>query len=388
MESLTPLFKCMTEGVQRLAHQEAEEEKAAVEATRAIVQAENQKPPRKKQRTQEDLARRCRRLTIRIASMANRCFWVSAAELTIHILTDGDCLQSHMNLTLFTKQLQWAMQQCKKILNKEIPEHDRQQEFRNVETVSVQVAATGSRPDSDNEDVKEDIDVGKIEACTHSTNTSDDYAHRGPKLSSLPLYVYRMYVRRVPKPGRARAMLPTIFFFEPHYALSTSYAQEIVLHNIHVPTIDGFQCPTVEQDAEQNALLKAILFTPWSCTDPMTCGSVLTYRGLLSNGSHPEVEAGNHLCAAAPSSGSSAAPKPTVVSDVDGDRPDCVRAYTFQRAWHLRSSEIQVLGERAQCRCLAARKRLVLADTTLFADVKEGKAQIQHGEEVLSLIHI
>ena len=264
MESLTPLFKCMTEGVQRLAHQEAEEEKAAVEATRAIVQAENQKPPRKKQKTQEDLARRCRRLTIRIASMANRCFWVSAAELTIHILTDGDCLQSHMNLTLFTKQIQWAMQQCKKILNNDIPEDDQQQEFRNVETVSVQVAATGSRPDSDDEDVKENIDVGKIEACTHSTNTSDDYAHRGPKLSSLPLYVYRMYVRRIPRPGRARAMLPTIFFFEPHYALSASYAQEVVLHNIHVPTIDGFQCPTVEQDAEQNALLKAILFTPWS----------------------------------------------------------------------------------------------------------------------------
>ena len=45
--------------------------------------------------------------------MANRCFWISAAELTVHILTDGDCLQSHNNSTIFTRQLQWAMQQSK-----------------------------------------------------------------------------------------------------------------------------------------------------------------------------------------------------------------------------------------------------------------------------------
>ena len=114
--------------------------------------------------------------------------------------------------------------------------------------------------------------ISKVEVCTQSTNAADDFAHRGRQLQNMPFYVYRMYVRRIPK---RKAGSPTIFAFEPHYALARGYAQEVVLVNINVPTIDGFQCPTVEQDAEQNALLKAILFSPWACTDPMTCGNVL-----------------------------------------------------------------------------------------------------------------
>ena len=125
-----------------------------------------------------------------------------------------------------------------------------------------------------------DVDIEKIEACTTSTNASDDYANRGQKLSAMCFYVYRMYVRRV----RKRSPAPNIFGFEKHYVLAQSYVQEVVLHNIHVPTIDGFHCPTVVQDAEQNALLKTILFSPWSCTDPMTCGSAQNFRHLLSDG--------------------------------------------------------------------------------------------------------
>ena len=87
-----------------------------------------------------------------------------------------------------------------------------------METVSVLVAtgsAGASQPGvDDDEEEKEDdnIDIVKVEAITHSTNTSDDYAHRGPKLSSLPLYVYRMYVRRIPRPRREKSISPTIFF--------------------------------------------------------------------------------------------------------------------------------------------------------------------------------
>ena len=128
----------------------------------------------------------------------------------------------------------------------------------------------------------------------------------------------------------------------------------------------GFQCPTVEQDAEQNALLKAILFTPWSCTNPMTCGNFITYKCLLSNGTHPDANL--------TSAGSDGTPPP----------PAC--SYTFKRAWRLRSAEIHVLADRAQCRCMAARKRLVLADTTLFADMKEPKAEIENGEEIWRLL--
>ena len=248
MESLTPLFKCLTEGVHRFERQEAEEE-AAEEQARISATVE---PARKKPKTREDLARRCRRLTIRLASMANRCFWLSAAELLIHVFADGDCLQSHRNITVFTKQLQWAMQQCKKIMNAEIPEESREQEYRNVEAVSVVVQSASAivsqhgvstasqRALSENEEESDDdVDVVKIEACTTSTNASDDYAHRGPELANLTLYTYRMYVRRVPKPRRGKPVASTIFLFEKHYALSTSYAQEVALHTVSVPTIDG-----------------------------------------------------------------------------------------------------------------------------------------------------
>jgi len=393
MESLTPLFKCLTQGIHRLECQEAEEKKAAEEQKKsALADGESVilKIANKSRQTMEDIAYRCRRLTIRLHSMANRCFWLSAAELLIHVFADGDCLQSHKNITIFTKQLQWACQQCKQILNKDIPEVRREQEFKNIETVTVHVASTSDRvsqpggdgvaqpvqrenaedDDDDEDDGSDHEDIVKIEASTNSTNASDDYAHRGPKLGNLPLYIYRMYVRRIPKPKPGTPVAPTVFFFELHYALSRQYAQEMVLHNEHVPTIDGFQCPTVEQDAEQNALCKAILFTPWACTNPMTCGHVLTQRGLLSDGNHPE--------------GGAPQPAPLLSEQTDTSPPTC--AYTFQRAWKLRSSEIHMLADRAHCRCLAARKRLVMADTILFADTKEPPALIEESEQVRHIL--
>ena len=240
MESLTPLFRSMTDGVHRLERQEEQEEAEAESARKAAADETGLEPAPKQQKTMEDIARRARRLTIRLASMANRCFWVSAAELTVHILTDGDCLQSHNNITIFTRTLQWAMQQCKRHLNDETLEEEPQQALRNVETVAVHV----SDDDQDSDSAEDgNVNISKLEACTHSTNASDDYAHRGTKLRTMPFYVYRMYVRRISKPSRVRARSPTIFFFEPHYALARSYAQELILHNIHVPTIDGFQCP-------------------------------------------------------------------------------------------------------------------------------------------------
>ena len=117
---------------------------------------------------------------------------------------------------------------------------------------------------------------------------------------------------------------------------------------INIPTIDGFQCPTWVQDPEQNSLSKALLFTPWACEGPLACGSVCQYRRLLRDCSRP-------------------AP----------------RSYMFERAWRLRCAEIHVLAARADGRCRHARKRLVLADTTLFSEVKEPRADLDKGELVL-----
>jgi len=326
METLQPLFRCMTDGVMRLEKQEEEEL-----ATRmALAHEAGGEPARKQRKTTEDWVRRARRLTIRLATRANRCFWVSAAELTVHILTDGDCLQSHNHITLFTRQLQWAMDQCKKQLNNEPAEEKPDEGRLHVRTVAFHAAEDKQEEEAgqaENEEEARTLHVAgaaqpadescrspehkddegsvseegtsepelvqhgdqdvhtavisKAEVCTTSTNAGDDFAHRGRQLHTMPFYVYRMYVRRIPKP---KAPSRTVFFFDPHYPLARSYAQEVVLVNISVPTIDGFQCPTVEQDAEQNALLKAILFTPWACPDPLSCGNVLRFRGLLSNG--------------------------------------------------------------------------------------------------------
>ena len=90
MESLTPLFRSMTDGVHRLERQEEQEEADAESARKAAADEAGLEPAPKQQKTVEEITRRARRLTIRLASMANRCFWVSAAELVVHILTDCD----------------------------------------------------------------------------------------------------------------------------------------------------------------------------------------------------------------------------------------------------------------------------------------------------------
>eukprot|EP00969_Alexandrium_andersonii_P237018 10462543-Alexandrium_andersonii.AAC.1 len=62
------------------------------------------------------------------------------------------------------------------------------------------------------------------------------------------------------------------------------------------------------------------------------------------------------------------------------------RRYTFQRAWRLRRSEIHVLAGRADGRRAAARKWLVLADTTAFAERKEPTSEVAAGEDVKALL--
>ena len=158
--------------------------------------------------------------------MANRCFWLSTTEVALHILTGGDCLQSHHNVRLFTRQLQWACQQCKRLLNHEGAGEDQQGAQLPIQAVRIQIPVAeegeedaaggtscapqpaGETPAGDEQ--ADGADSEDMQVCTTSTNTADDYAHRGPRLQSMPYYIYRMYVRRVLKPSRAEAnALPT-----------------------------------------------------------------------------------------------------------------------------------------------------------------------------------
>ena len=105
MEALTPLFKSMAEGIHRLARQEALEKADAESVRAAAADPDGGDAQETRRRSQEDIARRARRVTCRLAAMGNRCFWLSAAELTLHILTGGDCIQSHNTRKIFTRSL-------------------------------------------------------------------------------------------------------------------------------------------------------------------------------------------------------------------------------------------------------------------------------------------
>ena len=135
--------------------------------------------------------------------------------------------------------------------------------------------------------------------------------------------------------------------------MAQRYVQEVLWTRMNAPAIEGFQCMPWAQDPEDNSLFKALSFTPWACEGPLTCGSVSQYNHLLRNCG----------CLAA-------------------------RPYSFERARRLRCAEIHVLAARADSRCRLALKRLVLADTTLFSELKEPQANLDEDELVLaSLAH-
>ena len=269
------------------------------------------------------------------------------------------------------------MQQCKRQLNHEAGvEEEAPRKEQSIGAVTVRmrttdddIGAANQAPGAVSDD--DDVEIVDVEACTTSTNISDDFAHRGDALHSMPFYVYRMYVRRILRPGKARATDPTVVAFEEHYLLSRTYAQEVILNNINVPTIDGFQCPTWTEDAEQNSLLKALLFTPWRCLHPMTCGTCENFSHMLSNCTCKDNGAAHSVVAPR------GAAQPAASS---------VRKFTFERAWRLRCSELHVLAQRAEARCKNARKKLVLADTILFAKTKEPARQIEEGEEMKRIL--
>ena len=127
----------MTDGVQRLKRQEAVKEAQAETARKTTAEETALEPVTKKQKTMENITRRARRLTLRLASMANRCFGVSAAELAVRILTGGDRMQSHNDLTIVTSTIQWTILQSARHLNNETVEDEPQHSVRSVQAVSV-----------------------------------------------------------------------------------------------------------------------------------------------------------------------------------------------------------------------------------------------------------
>ena len=385
MESLTPLFQTMQTGIQRLEQQEREE---AERSKAAVDQVDTADEAAKKAKTEAESAARARRVTVRLASMANRCYWLSTTEITTHILTGGDALQTHRNARLFTRQLHWMMQECKRALNQEAHLEDTVADRQSLQTAVVQLrvkdeidsdddtsqsALDGDAPEpaedgaslqlaEDGDASRPAVEVTAVDVDTTSTNTSDDYAHRGIRLQSMPFYVYRMYVIRVARKSDHQAHC--LFEFEQHYCMANRYIQKLCLSSMNVPTLDGFQCPTWDQDPEQNSLLKSMLFTPWVCGGPLLCGNSSRFRHMLAR------------CGCSDRS--------TESRDASQLAEVSATQFTFERAWRLRCSEIHVLAARADTKCHAARKHLVMEDTTLFATLAEPREAIRRGEDIKS----
>ena len=220
MQSMTPLFAAMTQGIRKLEEQEKQAEQLADKDPA-------EEPAKKKRKTQEDLQRLARQKCIRLASMANRCYWLSSAEIAVFVLTGGDSISTHRKSRIFTRQLQWIIQECKRILNGDASSSPdpRLANPAVLSTTALSVDLIEGKPSpttgapqpgapaeaaEDNEENdpndpegNEDHDSTEVTAeivssdlLTTTTSFNDDFAHRGPLLRNMVYYTYGMHVER------------------------------------------------------------------------------------------------------------------------------------------------------------------------------------------------
>ena len=159
MEALAPLFKNLHAGIQRLAAEQQEEEAAGKVENRRAEESGGEEPKIRKRsraeeacdeepktwkrgRTTEELQARARKHVLRLASAANRCYWLSTCEVVIQILTGGDCVQRHKNVRLFMRQLAWAMQECKRYLNEKGDEARAPEEMQSSSLAGIRLVAS------------------------------------------------------------------------------------------------------------------------------------------------------------------------------------------------------------------------------------------------------
>ena len=74
MEALTPLFKCMTDGVHRLEREEDQGEAEAESARKEATDETGLEAAPKQPKTKEDIARRARRFQSRRFAACDECF--------------------------------------------------------------------------------------------------------------------------------------------------------------------------------------------------------------------------------------------------------------------------------------------------------------------------
>ena len=169
--------------------------------------------------------------------MANRCYWLSTTEVMTHILSGGDALQTHHNTRVFTRQLQWCMEQCERQLNGEAPIDDILQNELPVQTVKVNLSTEFDNADDALQPIDEAEDDDEDQGCV--------------LLHYLPKAVYVKMTdnkdMHLPTTKHAKADLEGVLAITPtsrpwRFQASSSSANGIQVTRSQIPLLPQKQC--------------------------------------------------------------------------------------------------------------------------------------------------
>ena len=127
-------------------------------------------------------------------------------------------------------------------------------------------------------DLEEDLDISALEA---TTSAHDDWLHRGPFLFDMDFHTYMRFTVRRPRPKDQKVCdvdrAQHCFFFDEHYALSTSHWQQLITDgNAKLVVMEALKCPLPTlNNGEDNAVFKSLIGTLIKCPGPGHCADPL-----------------------------------------------------------------------------------------------------------------
>eukprot|EP00435_Cladocopium_sp_Y103_P021272 s390_g5.t1 len=252
LQTFSPLMRQLADSIAALERDEKQEKIEEDQKLQETTNHQDQKEKAKKISAVQPV-RRARRVLFRMCFAVNRSFWLSCTELYVILTTGASGWQTHAEKPLFLARLLFMARHAKQLLEK----HSHHEE--NVEEPAApldmnEVELSFADDENDNEPNPK---------LSQTTSVVDDYMHRGPQWKDMSLYLYCMHVRRVPR-SRFQSQSCQVVFFDPHYKLFRTYVQRLNFY-CAIPRLIGPHIPTIEQDAETNALIKGVLFHPFRC---------------------------------------------------------------------------------------------------------------------------
>lgn len=243
---------------------------------------------------------KAKRIVTRLAMACNRSSWVSTTEMASTLMTGAHFWCSHDEVPLFLSRCLFLVKECIRLLNGS--------NFALIEPAAVNINAVEIKEPDDNglevsdvennldpDDAEEELasadDQDKVDQTQEEQNNEtfavlrtttslhDDWLHRGEILRPLSFIVYASRVHRVRKPAKVNADSAEIYYpFEPHYALSHLYCQQI-RNRVRITRLVGCACPPCTHDSmEEHAEYNLVLFGDTFCPGPGCCSDPLMFR--------------------------------------------------------------------------------------------------------------